>query len=91
MRLALLPIGAFEPRWFMRPVHIDPVEAVAAHHALEAQHSVAMHFGTFHLADESSTGALEGLLAALKREPDPKPAFWVLGFGEGRAVPLLPR
>lgn len=91
MRLAVLPIGAFEPRWFMKPVHIDPAEAVAAHHALEAQHSVAMHFGTFHLADESMTGAQEGLLAALKREPEPRPAFWVLGFGEGRDVPALRR
>jgi L-ascorbate metabolism protein UlaG (beta-lactamase superfamily) len=90
MRLAVLPIGAFEPRWFMRSVHVNPAEALAAHHALGARHSVAMHFGTFQLADESLTGAQEALLAALKREPDPKPAFWVLGFGEGRLIPALP-
>jgi L-ascorbate metabolism protein UlaG (beta-lactamase superfamily) len=90
MRLAVLPIGAFEPRWFMKPVHVDPAEALAAHHALAAQTSVGMHFGTFQLADESQTGAQEGLAAALARAPAPKPNFWVLGFGEGRSIDPLP-
>jgi len=91
MRLAVLPIGAFEPRWFMKPVHIDPNEALAAHRTLEAQASVAMHFGTFHLADESQTGAQEQLADALARSSEPKPVFWVLGFGEGHDVAPLPR
>lgn len=91
MRLAVLPIGAFEPRWFMRAVHIDPAQALEAHYALAAQASVGMHFGTFHLADEPQTGAQEGLLAALARAPLPKPAFWVLSFGEGRAIAPCPR
>jgi L-ascorbate metabolism protein UlaG (beta-lactamase superfamily) len=89
MRLAVLPIGAFEPRWFMKPIHIDPDEALSAHLALSAKTSVGMHFGTFQLADEAQTGAQERLLTAVARAAPPKPVFWVLGFGEGRLVPSL--
>jgi L-ascorbate metabolism protein UlaG (beta-lactamase superfamily) len=89
MRLAILPIGAYEPRWFMKAVHVNPAEALEAHDTLDAQTSVAMHFGTFHLADESQTGAQEALAAAIKQRPAPKPQFWVLGFGDGMDVPPL--
>jgi L-ascorbate metabolism protein UlaG (beta-lactamase superfamily) len=51
-RLALLPIGAYEPRWFMSPVHMAPDEAVRAHEILAAATSIAIHHGTFQLADE---------------------------------------
>jgi N-acyl-phosphatidylethanolamine-hydrolysing phospholipase D len=50
--LACLPIGAYEPRAMMRPVHLNPEEAVRAALALRARSVVAMHFGTFDLADE---------------------------------------
>jgi L-ascorbate metabolism protein UlaG (beta-lactamase superfamily) len=49
---AMLPIGAYEPRWFMRSQHIDPLEAVRAFEALDAERFVAMHWGTFRLTDE---------------------------------------
>jgi L-ascorbate metabolism protein UlaG (beta-lactamase superfamily) len=52
-RLALLPIGAYEPRWFMSPVHIAPEEAARAHEILGAQTSIAIHHGTFQLTDEA--------------------------------------
>ena len=52
-RLALLPIGAYEPRWFMSPVHMDPEDAVKAHEILGALTSIAIHHGTFQLGDES--------------------------------------
>ena len=52
-RLALLPIGAYEPRWFMSPVHMAPEEAASAHRILAAQTSIAIHHGTFQLGDES--------------------------------------
>ncbi len=50
--LALLPIGAYEPRWFMSPVHMSPDEAAKAHEILGAKTSIAIHHGTFQLADE---------------------------------------
>ena len=51
-RLALLPIGAYEPRWFMSPIHMGPDEALRAHEILGAQTSIAIHHGTFQLGDE---------------------------------------
>ena len=52
-RLALLPIGAYEPRWMMQGVHMNPEEAAEAHAILEAGTSLAIHHGTFQLGDEA--------------------------------------
>ncbi|HYD99865.1 MAG TPA: MBL fold metallo-hydrolase [Alphaproteobacteria bacterium] len=61
--LALLPIGAYEPRWFMQPMHMNPEEAVQTHLDIGAKRSVAMHFGTFQLTDE----AIDAPPAALRQ------------------------
>lgn len=87
VRLAVLPIGAYLPRWFMREVHIDPAEAVKAHLTLGAATSVGMHFGTFRLADEGQDDPPAELARALEAAGGGR--FWVLGFGEGRDVPGL--
>jgi L-ascorbate metabolism protein UlaG (beta-lactamase superfamily) len=50
--LALLPIGAYEPRWFMRDAHMNPAEAVGAHREVGARRSVGIHWGVFRLTDE---------------------------------------
>lgn len=63
--LALLPIGAYEPRWFMKDIHMNPAEAVQAHLDLEARQSIGMHFGTFRLAQEG----IADPVADLEREP----------------------
>jgi L-ascorbate metabolism protein UlaG (beta-lactamase superfamily) len=89
IRLALLPIGAYLPRWFMKPVHISPADAVAVHKLLGASTSVAIHFGTFRLADDGQYEPLAALGYALAREGEPGPRFWVLAFGEGRDIPGL--
>jgi L-ascorbate metabolism protein UlaG (beta-lactamase superfamily) len=80
-RLALLPIGAFRPEWFMSRVHMSPEQALEAHRQLGAHTSVATHFGTFQLADDAETEAQERIALAQTAE------FCVLGFGEGREVP----
>lgn len=86
-RLAILPIGAHLPRWFMAPVHLSPAEAVEAHHRLGARVSVAAHFGTFPLADDGESEAAEELRRALAERGTSESAFWMLDFGEGRDVP----
>jgi L-ascorbate metabolism protein UlaG (beta-lactamase superfamily) len=86
-RLALLPIGAHLPRWFMAPVHVSPAEAVAAHQVLGARASMAIHFGTFPLADDAMDRPLKELRAALAETGEAGQRFWVLECGEGRDVP----
>ena len=85
IRLALLPIGAYRPRWFMRPVHIDPAEAVEAHGVLRAQTSMAIHFGCFALGDDGQFEPVRDLRLAIAASGNPR--FWILEHGEGRAVP----
>ena len=86
-RLALLPIGAYRPEWFMSRVHASPDEALAAHRILDAHTSVGIHFGTFRLADDGQDEPGERIEALLRDSEGPAPRFWILGFGEGRAVP----
>lgn len=50
--LALLPIGAYEPRWFMEDAHMNPEDAIKAHQDLAPKQSIGIHFGTFPLTDE---------------------------------------
>jgi len=52
IRISFIPIGAYRPRWFMGPMHVDPPEAVRIHMDLRSERSVAMHWGTFRLAEE---------------------------------------
>jgi L-ascorbate metabolism protein UlaG (beta-lactamase superfamily) len=75
--VALLPIGAYEPRWMMSPVHMDPEEAVRAHRILGASTSIAIHHGTFQLADEGLDAPKERL-----KECAPGGSFLVLENGQ---------
>src|SRR5450755_309260 len=61
--LAFLPIGAFEPRWFMSPIHMGPEDAVRAHRILGAGASIAIHHGTFQLGDDGIDTPKERLLS----------------------------
>jgi L-ascorbate metabolism protein UlaG (beta-lactamase superfamily) len=80
--IALLPIGAYEPRWFMGVQHMNPADAVQAHFDLDPALSVAMHFGTFQLTDEAIDAPLRELDAAKRERGIPEHAFRALGFGE---------
>jgi L-ascorbate metabolism protein UlaG (beta-lactamase superfamily) len=80
--LALLPIGAYEPRWFMQAVHMNPAEAVQAHLDLGAPESVGMHFGTFQLTTEGIDEPLRALEEARRANSVSPSRFRTLGFGE---------
>jgi L-ascorbate metabolism protein UlaG (beta-lactamase superfamily) len=86
--LAILPIGAYLPEWFMGEVHMSPGEAVTAHMTLDARVSVGCHFGTFALADDGEDQPLEDLQRALQHTNLRGTEFWTLGSGEGRDVPV---
>ena len=80
--LAALPIGAYEPRWFMKDYHINPEEAVQAHIDLRSRKSVAMHWGTFMLTDEPLDEPPIMLKKAMLEKGIPENEFLVLQHGE---------
>src|SRR5260221_615307 len=84
--VALVPIGAYEPRWFMAPVHMNPEEAVRAHRDLRPRVSIGMHFGTFQLTDEAIDAPLRALERAREAHAVGADAFRVLDFGESQVV-----
>jgi L-ascorbate metabolism protein UlaG (beta-lactamase superfamily) len=88
MRLALLPIGAYEPEWFMGTVHMTPEQAIEIHSLVRAQTTIPMHYGTFSLADDGETAPLDRLRKALDGDPGAA-RFQVLEEGEGRLIPEL--
>ena len=80
-RVALLPIGAYEPRWFMRAQHMNPAEAVQAFVDLDAACALAIHHGTWQLTDEPHDAPVIALGDALAgRGIDPE-RFRALGNG----------
>lgn len=92
IRLAILPIGNYEKRWFMKAQHMNPDDAVAVHRTLRAGQSMGMHYGTFAEHPEQSIDAHEkGLVEAVSRQEVAPDQIWVLEFGEGRDVGQAPR
>lgn len=81
INLSFIPIGAYEPRWFMRDVHVNPDDAVQAHIDLKSQKSIGMHFGTFQLTDESINEPIYDLQLALKKYKVEKEKFITLEVG----------
>jgi L-ascorbate metabolism protein UlaG (beta-lactamase superfamily) len=80
--VALLPFAAYEPRWFMKPAHMNAAEAVQAHGDLNPRLTVGMHFGTFQLTDEPMDEPMLALRQALTEQGVAPGAFVVPGFGE---------
>ena len=81
-RLAVLPIGAYEPRWFMRDQHMNPAEAVQALLDSGAETALASHYGTFQLTDKAIDAPLLALAGALEAAGIPRERFRALRPGQ---------
>ncbi len=80
--LALIPIGAYEPRWFMRAQHINPDEAAQAHKLLGAKTSIGIHHATIQLTDEAIDAPARALAEARARHGIAEHEFQTLDVGE---------
>jgi N-acyl-phosphatidylethanolamine-hydrolysing phospholipase D len=88
--IALIPIGAYEPRWFMKEQHVNPDEAVQMHRDLRARRSLGVHWGTFELTDESLDEPPKRLAAARRAAGLADDDFFVLAVGQTRRLPPRP-
>lgn len=86
--VALLGIGAYEPNWFMKPMHTNPAEALQAHIDLKAKTSIGMHFGTFQLSAEPIDQPERDLKSALSKMNIPEAQFIVMDVGQTRLFAL---
>ena len=84
--LALIPIGAYEPRWFLKDQHVNPAEAVQIHRDLRAKRSVGLHWGTFEISDESLDQPPKDLANAAREQGLPGAEFTVMAIGETRPI-----
>lgn len=80
--VALLPIGAYEPEWFMRDSHMSPEEAVQAYLDLGATSFVPMHYDAYHLADDTPKEALDRLHEEWKKRKLPQEQLWTMELGK---------
>lgn len=78
---ALIPIGAYEPRWFMQTHHVNPAEAVQIHRDLRAKRSLGIHWGSFELTDEPLDEPARALGSARREQGINENAFVVLPHG----------
>ncbi|UII29597.1 MBL fold metallo-hydrolase [Fulvivirga ulvae] len=87
---AILGIGAYAPRSFMKAIHMDPAEAVIAHKDLGAKQGIGMHFGTFQLSSEAIDQPQRDLAEALEKEMLSQDSFITLQEGETRVYQVAP-
>lgn len=81
--VAAIPIGAYEPRWFMHPQHVDPAEAHQIHKLVRSNLSLGIHWGTFILTDEPLLEPKE-LIENICKEDPKTPPFITLNHGATR-------
>lgn len=81
IKAAIIPIGAFQPKWFMSPIHIGPEEAIQVHHDINSHYSIGCHYGTFPLADDGMNEPQETLQQLLTNQATAKP-FMLLPEGD---------
>jgi N-acyl-phosphatidylethanolamine-hydrolysing phospholipase D len=90
--LLLIPIGAYDPRWFMERVHIDPEQAIRVYQDLVAPHAgkplplmLGIHWGTFRLTDEPLEEPPRRIVARWRDVGLPENRLWIARFGETRS------
>lgn len=88
-RVAHLPIGAYEPRWFMRAQHMNPEDAVKALQFLDAKQALGHHWGTFRLTNEGVEEPPADLAKALRAAEIPPERFRALRPGEAWSLPVV--
>jgi len=88
--LALIPVGAYEPRWFMAPQHVNPEEAVRIHRDVGSRFSVGVHWGIFSLTDEPLDQPPRDLAAARRAQGLADGDFVVMAVGETRRLAYRP-
>jgi len=86
IRVSILPIGAYRPRWFMSPVHVDPPEAIRIHKDTLSERSIASHWGTFNMADEPPGEPPVYLRKSLKEAGIGEEEFILMSVGETLSV-----
>ncbi|MFE0775025.1 MBL fold metallo-hydrolase [Streptomyces sp. NPDC058861] len=86
--LAILPIGAYEPRWMLSPVHTSPEEAVRACGDLGARLMAPMHWGTFLLSAEPPLEPLHRVRAAWTADGRRRDELWDLAIGASKVLPI---
>ena len=84
---SLLPIGAYAPRYFMSPAHIDPAQAVQIHLDVHAQQSIPVHWGTFPLTIEPLLEPPRLLVDEMRRRDLPQSNFHPVKIGETLVLP----
>jgi N-acyl-phosphatidylethanolamine-hydrolysing phospholipase D len=84
--LSLIPVGAYEPRWFMKDQHVNPAEAVMAHKDVKSRLSIGIHWGTFELTDEPLDQPVTDLAAALKDQGVDPTSFVLFKHGQTRVL-----
>lgn len=84
--VALLPIGAYEPRWLMKRWHMTPAEAVTAFEDLNAAYFIPIHWGTFRLSMEKPNAPVKWLNAILEDRPDLKKKIFILNPGQSKSL-----
>jgi L-ascorbate metabolism protein UlaG (beta-lactamase superfamily) len=83
---AALPIGAYEPRWFMRAQHVNPAEALRIHQDIRARQSLGVHWGCFEMADDALDDAPHALAEARRAARMAEAEFFVMKVGETRRL-----
>jgi L-ascorbate metabolism protein UlaG (beta-lactamase superfamily) len=85
---AIIPIGAFKPRWFMESIHVSPEQAIQIHFDVQARTSIGMHFGTFPLADDGMEEPVHELKRTRRELGLTSDDFRILAEGQSYSLPM---